>query len=38
MTSYAVKVSGKGKELWSAPRRLAPFPLDEPYYILKYVP
>jgi hypothetical protein len=38
MTSYAVKVSDKGKEFWSAPRRQAPFPLDEPYYILKYVP
>jgi hypothetical protein len=38
MTSYAVKVSRNGKELWSAPHRQAPFPLDEPYYILKYVP
>jgi hypothetical protein len=38
MTAYAVKVSVKGKELWNAPHRQAPFPQDEPYFILKYVP
>jgi hypothetical protein len=38
MTAYAVKVSAKGKELWNTPHRQAPFPQDEPYFILKYVP
>lgn len=38
MTAYALKVSLKGREIWTAPYRKAPFQPNEPFFILKYVP
>lgn len=37
MTAYALKVSRKGEDIWSAPYREGPFQPSEPFFIQKYV-
>lgn len=38
MTSFALKASRSGKQVWSCPFRGAPFRPDNPFFTLEYVP